>query len=154
VLETNRNKRTRKKIAVSLDLGEGEELLYMFVSPQERIIDTLNDERDFIPFERADGSVLIVAKTMIRTLAPRETASASIVAGDPYDLLGIHAGATDAEVQEAYHRAVSAVHPDRVHSLGLPEDFLDMATRRAALLNDAYRKIRKMRKSDADDPAA
>lgn len=153
MLDTNRNKRTRKKIAVSLDLGEGEELLYMFVSPQERIIDTLNDERAFIPFERADGSVMIVAKTMIRTLSPRETMRASVSSNDPYDLLGITPAASDAEVQEAYHRAVSAVHPDRVHSLGLPTDFLDMATRRAAQLNDAYRKIRKARKSDEDTAA-
>jgi DnaJ-domain-containing protein 1 len=124
----------------------------MFVSPTERISDTLNDDRDFLPFERPDGSVVMVAKTQIRKLTPMETVGHS-QSHDPYALLGIAPGASDHEIQEAYHRAVSAVHPDRVHSLGLPMDFLEMATRRAAQLNDAYRKIRKARKA-AKDPAA
>jgi hypothetical protein len=152
MLDANRNKRTRKKIAVGLDTGEGEELVYMFVSPTERVIDTLNDDRDFLPFERPDGSLTIVAKKIIRRLSPMETARTSD-SNNPYDLLGIEPNASDHEIQEAYHRAVSAVHPDRVHSLGLPMDFLEMATRRAAQLNDAYRKIRKARKA-AKDPAA
>lgn len=152
MLDANRNKRTRKKIAVELDTGEGGELLYMFVSPAERVIDTLNDDRSFLPFERPDGSVVMVAKTQIRKLTPME-AVGHAQSHDPYALLGIEPSASDHEIQEAYHRAVSAVHPDRVHSLGLPMDFLEMATRRAALLNDAYRKIRKARKA-AKDPAA
>lgn len=152
MLDANRNKRTRKKIAVELDTGEGGELVYMFVSPTERVIDTLNDDRDFLPFERPDGSVVMVAKTQIRKLTPME-AVGHAQSQDPYALLGIEPGASDHEIQDAYHRAVSAVHPDRVHSLGLPLDFLDMATRRAAQLNDAYRKIRKARKA-AKDPAA
>lgn len=145
MLETGRNKRTRKKIAVGLDTGEGEELVYMFVSPGERVIDTLNDDREFLPFERPDGSLTIIAKKTILRLSPMEAARA-LDSRDPYEMLGIDASASDEAVQEAYHRAVSAVHPDRVHSLGLPLDFLDMATRRAAQLNDAYRKIRKARK--------
>ena len=44
------------------------------------------------------------------------------------------------------------------HSLGLPGDFLEMATRRAAQINDAYRKIRAVRKAELagtrGDPAA
>ncbi|HEX6119824.1 MAG TPA: DnaJ domain-containing protein, partial [Dongiaceae bacterium] len=67
---------------------------------------------------------------------------------DPYDVLGVPLTASDAEVQDAYHRAVAAVHPDRVHSLGLPGDFLEMATRRAAQINDAYRKIKAVRKAE------
>ena len=42
----------------------------------------------------------------------------------------------------------ASVHPDRVHSLGLPADFLEMATRKAAQLNDAYRKIKAVRKAE------
>jgi hypothetical protein len=157
LLETNRNKKNRRKIAVNLDTGDGDELVYMFVYPTERVIDTLNDERAFLPFEQADGSVTIVAKKIIRRLSPMEVAR-QINARDPYDLLGVSLTATDEEVREAYHRAVAAVHPDRVHSLGLPGDFLDMATRQAAQLNDAYRKIKAVRKAEGvgfrDEPAA
>jgi hypothetical protein len=157
LLETNRNKKNRRKIAVNLDTGDDDELVYMFVYPTERVIDTLNDERAFLPFEQADGSVTIVAKKIIRRLSPMEVAR-QINARDPYDLLGVSLTATDEEVREAYHRAVAAVHPDRVHSLGLPGDFLEMATRQAAQLNDAYRKIKAVRKAEGvgfrDEPAA
>lgn len=150
MLETNRNKKQRRKIAVNLDTGEGDELVYMFVYPTERVIDTLNDDREFLPFERPDGSLTIVAKKIIRRLSPME-AGRQVDSRDPYDLLGIPMTASDGEVQEAYHRAVAAVHPDRVHSLGLPADFLEMATRKAAQLNDAYRKIKAVRKAETAD---
>jgi hypothetical protein len=156
LLETNRNKKNRRKIAVSLDTGDGEELVYMFVFPSERVVDTLNDDRAFLPFERPDGSVTIVAKKIIRRLSPMEI-SRHVDYKDPYDILGVPLTASDSEVQEAYHRAVSAVHPDRVHSLGLPGDFQELATRRAAQLNDAYRKIKAVRKAEKageNEPAA
>jgi DnaJ-domain-containing protein 1 len=147
LLETSRNKKQRRKIAVNLDTGEGDELVYMFVYPSERVIDTLNDDREFLPFERPDGSLTIVAKKIIRRLSPTEMGR-QVDSRDPYDLLGVSMTASDDEVREAYHRAVAAVHPDRVHSLGLPGDFLEMATRKAAQLNDAYRKIKAVRKAE------
>ena len=149
MLETNRNKKQRRKIAVNLDTGDGEELVYMFVFPTERVIDTLNDDREFLPFERPDGSLTIVAKKTILRLSPLDMGR-QVDTRDPYDLLGVAVTASDTEVQEAYHRAVAAVHPDRVHSLGLPTDFLEMATRKAAQLNDAYRKIKFLRKFEME----
>jgi hypothetical protein len=146
-VDAKSNKRQRRKIAVNLDAGDGEELVYMFVYPTERVIDTLNDDREFLPFERPDGSLTIVAKKIIRRLSPMELGR-RVDEKDPYDLLGVPISATDAEVKDAYHRAVSAVHPDRVRSLGLPADFLELATRRAALLNDAYRRIKSVRKAE------
>ena len=150
MLESNRNKKQRRKIAVSLDTGDGEEMVYMFVFPTERVIDTLNDDREFLPFERPDGTLTIVAKKTILRLSPMDL-ERQIDTRDPYDLLGVTMTATENEVREAYHRAVAAVHPDRVHSLGLPADFLEMATRKAAQLNDAYRKIKAVRKAEAVD---
>lgn len=149
MLDTRRNKQTRYKVAVSLDAGSdpGEELAYMFIPPTQRVTDVLNDERDFLPFERADGTVFAVAKRTIRRITPLELGR-RVNEKDPYDLLGLTPAATDEEVQEAYHRSVAAVHPDRVHSLGLPTDFLELATRQAAQLNDAYRKIRAVRKAE------
>ena len=117
MLEANRNKKQRRKIAVNLDTGDGEELVYMFVFPTERVIDTLNDDREFLPFERPDGSLTIVAKKTILRLSPLDMGR-QVDTRDPYDLLGIAMTASDDEVHQAYHRAVAAVHPDRVHSGG------------------------------------
>ena len=149
LLDTRRNKVTRYKVAVSIgrDGGNGEDLAYMFLAPAQRVTDVLNDERDFLPFERPDGSLFVVAKRTIRCITPMEMGR-QINEKDPYDLLGITLTATDEEVHEAYRRSIAAVHPDRVHSLGLPRDFLEMATRKAGLLNDAYRKIRAVRKAE------
>jgi len=147
MLESGRNRRNRRKIAVTLDTGDGEEIVYMFVNPTERVIDTLNDEREFLPFERPDGSVIIIAKKTIRRMSPMEL-KREVNVRDPYDVLGVKLSATDEEVHEAYTRAVAAVHPDRLNSMGLPGDFMEMATMRAAQLNDAYRKIKAVRKAE------
>jgi DnaJ-domain-containing protein 1 len=111
------------------------------------VIDSLFVDGAFLRFERPDGSLSIVGLLMFGGVWPIEIAR-YFDHKDPYDVLGIPLTATDAEVHEAYHRAISAVHPDRVQSLGLPGDFLEMATRRAAQINDAYRKIRAVRKAE------
>jgi DnaJ-domain-containing protein 1 len=148
-MDSRRNKQTRHKVAIRLDRGhaEGEELVYMFIAPDQRVTDVLNDEREFLPFERADGTVFAVAKRIIRCITPMETGR-KVNEKDPYALLGLTTAATDEQVHDSYERLVAAVHPDRVHSLGLPQDFLELATRRAAQLSDAYRRIKAVRKAE------
>ena len=150
LLDPNRNKQTRHKIAVRVDLGNdaGEQLAYLFTAPAQRVTDLLNDEREFLPFERPDGSVFVVAKRIIRSITPMEIGR-QVNEKDPYDLLGLTPAATDEEVHEAYQRAIEAVDPERMQLLGLPADFLEMAMRRAAQLNEAYRKIKAVRKAEA-----
>ena len=150
LLDPNRNKQTRHKIAVRVDLGNdaGEQLAYLFTAPAQRVTDLLNDEREFLPFERPDGSVFVVAKRIIRSITPMEIGR-QVNEKDPYDLLGLTPAATDEEVREAYQRAIEAVNPERMQLLGLPADFLEMAMRRVAQLNEAYRKIKAVRKAEA-----
>jgi DnaJ-domain-containing protein 1 len=150
LLDPNRNKQTRHRIAVRVDLGndDGEQLAYLFTAPAQRVTDVLNDEREFLPFERPDGSVFVVAKRVIRCITPMETGR-QVNEKDPYDLLGLTPAATDEEVHEAYRHAIEAINPERMQPLGLPPDFLEMAMRRAAQLNEAYRKIKALRKAEA-----
>lgn len=147
MLQTRSVKKIFHKVAVTIDVGDGDQLLHMFVPATLHVSDVLNDDRDFLPFERADGSIIMFAKKAIRSLVPIETGR-TIESLDPYDLLGVSSAASDADLQEAYHRAVGAVHPDRIQSLGLPPEFMELATRRAARLNDAYRRIRALRKAE------
>ncbi|HWA48109.1 MAG TPA: DnaJ domain-containing protein [Dongiaceae bacterium] len=147
MLQTRSIKKICHKVAVTLDVGDGEQLLHMFVPAALRVSDVLNDERDFLPFERADGSIIMFAKKVIRSLVPIEM-DRTVETSDPYDLLGVTPAASNTDLQEAYHRAVGVVHPDRIQSLGLPAEFMELATRRAAKLNDAYRKIRTQRNAD------
>ncbi len=143
MIQTNR-KKILLKVAVTVDAGDGEQFAYMFVPPGVDIGDVLNDERAFLPFERVDGTTAMIAKRVIRCLVPLESGR-PIDSTDPYDLLGVQPSASDGEVQEAYHRGVGAVHPDRLSPLGLPPEFLELANRRAAKLNDAYRKVKTLR---------
>ncbi|WP_119303045.1 J domain-containing protein [Dongia deserti] len=143
MIQTNR-KKVLLKVAVMVDAGDGEQFAYMFVPPGLDVGEVLNDERAFLQFERVDGTVAMIGKKFIRSVVPIDSGRA-IDPMDPYDVLGITASASDVEVQEAYRRAVSGVHPDRFLSLGLPAEFMELATRRTARLNDAYGKVKALR---------
>lgn len=41
-----------------------------FLNPQERIVDMLNDDRQFVPFSNEDGVVTVVAKAAIHSIRP------------------------------------------------------------------------------------
>jgi hypothetical protein len=140
-------KKARNKYAVEIELEDGKvQTLFVFVAPATRVIDMLNDERMFIPFETVDGDSIIYKKNAIRRLTELFAAERTATR-DPYDIIDISAKASDKEVHEAYRRAIASVHPDHIQSLGLPLEFLELATRRAMAINDAYDRIKLERGS-------
>jgi hypothetical protein len=140
-------KKARNKYAVEIELEDGKvQTLFVFVAPATRVIDMLNDERMFIPFETVDGDIIIYKKNAIRRLTELFAAERTATR-DPYDIIDISAKASDKEVHEAYRRAIASVHPDHIQSLGLPLEFLELATRRAMAINDAYDRIKLERGS-------
>ena len=48
-------------------------------------------------------------------------------------------------MHQAYRKALASVHPDHIQALGLPEEFVEFATKRAMAINDAYDKIKRER---------
>ena len=139
-------KKVLLKVAVMLDTGDGEQFAYLLVPPALEADDVLNDARAFLPIERVDGTTAIIAKTCIRSVVPVDSGR-QVDPIDPHDVLGVDPCSSDDALQESYHRAVRAVHPDRVGGLGLPPEFMEMATRSTARLNDAYGKIKALRKT-------
>jgi hypothetical protein len=138
-------RKARNKYAVEVELDDGRVLiLFVFVTPAARVIDMLNDERQFLPFETSDGAIVIYQKTAIRRLSPLFAAE-RMASKDPYDVIDVSHKATDQEIHEAYRKGIASVHPDHIQALGLPEEFIELATRRAAAINDAYDKIRRER---------
>jgi hypothetical protein len=138
-------RKARNKYAVEVELDDGRvQILFLFVSPGTRVTDMLNDERDFIPFETSDGSIIIYRKSALKRLSPLFAAE-RMASRDPYDIIDVSHKASDQEVHEAYRKAIASVHPDHIQALGLPEEFIQLATRRAMAINDAYDRIKRDR---------
>ena len=58
--------RQKIKAEVELGLNDGTTLTgNLFISPSERILDTLNDSRGYLPFEDSDGMVRVLSKSII-----------------------------------------------------------------------------------------
>jgi DnaJ like chaperone protein len=81
-----------------------------------------------------------------------ERARAAALGGadcEPCVVLGIDPLATDEQIREAWLRQVKANHPDRLMAQGLPEEAIKVATRKLALINDAYDRLRRQRGLEA-----
>ena len=144
MFDNSQTKKTRHKILMRIELDDGiERLMALFVAPNTRVSDTLNDNRMFLPFEAADGTTEIIRKEAIRRIVPMETGTRPT--RGPYDILGVSETASDAEVKAAYHKAIAPVHPDSIGAMNLPPDFVQLANRMAAQTNEAYAKIKKLR---------
>lgn len=81
-----------------------------------------------------------------------ERARAAALGGaecEPCIVLGIDPLATDEQIREAWLRQVKAHHPDRLIAQGLPEEAIQVANRKLALINDAYDRLRRQRGLEA-----
>ncbi len=143
----------KKKLLVELELDSGAVLNgYLFVGQTQRLSDLMNDDRTFLPFEALDGSITIFTKGLARRVKPVEkpqVAAAGDSTGDPYGVLGVPISATEAQLREAYHRKVQETHPDKLSNIGISPDIVRFAHDRMARLNEAYNKIRVMRRNAA-----
>ncbi|HEY4202660.1 MAG TPA: DnaJ family molecular chaperone [Devosiaceae bacterium] len=62
---------------------------------------------------------------------------------DPYLVLGLVPGAEQAEVRRVYRQLVAEHHPDRLIAKGVPQELIEVATKRMAAINQAYAQITK-----------
>ena len=63
----------------------------------------------------------------------------------PYEVLGVPADASDADVRAAHRRIVREYHPDVLQSKGMPEEFLEFANKKLIATNDAWSRIKDER---------
>src|SRR5690606_18653160 len=57
---------------------------------------------------------------------------------DAYKVLGVDSNASTDEVKKAYRRLMSQHHPDKRASKGLPEEMMEIATRKTQEIKTAY----------------
>jgi hypothetical protein len=140
----------RAKLAVEIELDDGRTLAgALYIAPQGRLTDLLNDKRLFLPFEGADGGFAALAKSSIRMARPLARERGAYAGSDPFRVLGLADDAPAEEVKQAYRRLSTENHPDRLRGLGLAEDFVELANARMARINEAYQTLMKRFKEAA-----
>ncbi|MCR5183085.1 MAG: DnaJ domain-containing protein [Opitutales bacterium] len=66
-------------------------------------------------------------------------------ANDAYQVLGVPASASDAEVKKAYRNKMREFHPDKIQGLGISEAYIEFAKQKCQEVNDAYDLIKRER---------
>ena len=135
---------TKQKITVEVELDSGKVLTgYMFLKPQGRLTDMMNDERIFLPFETTDGKFFVLKKSACLSVSPIASEAEEYVGNNPFQILGVSDHATIEEIKQRYHALCAENHPDRLNSMGLPQEFLNLATQKMSRINDAWTRIQK-----------
>lgn len=91
------------------------------------------------------GRILGLAAEDVRRIESTFIVQGATADTDPYEVIGVEATASDAEVRAAYRRLMRENHPDKLMSQGLPEEFIEVANKKAAEINQAYDKIKAER---------
>ena len=135
---------TKHKITVVIELEGGRSLTgYMFIKPQGRLTDMMNDERIFLPFETTDGRFFVLKKEACISVAPMASEADAYQGNNAFQILGVSENATLAEIKQRYHALCAENHPDRLNGMGLPQEFIDLATAKMSRINDAWMRIQK-----------
>ena len=64
---------------------------------------------------------------------------------DPYEILGIDRSASDDEIKAKYRSLIRENHPDVLMAKGVPQEFIDLANEKMAVINASYDCIEKER---------
>ena len=137
------------KIRVAVRYGADEALDgYVFAREGQRLVDVLNDERTFLPFETLAGEFRAVAKSSIVDL--REFRDVKVTRmDDPFAVLGVAKTDSIEEIKRAYLQRLKMAHPDRLAALRLDPAIVDAAKTICQQLNNAYDQIVRERRRAA-----
>ncbi|MCP1337319.1 J domain-containing protein [Futiania mangrovi] len=158
MFEQNRMKRYKQRLRVSVERGaKGTLEAYLFLGQNERLIELMNDYREFLPFETLLGKFLLIPKREITEITPVDSTGAPVgLKTNPYKVLNVTRNASPEEVHDAYRTLMKALHPDRVRAAGLGDELIQYATERTQIVAAAYQEIVEQRErlNRIDVPAA
>ena len=108
-------------LAISLKLVSGETIKGKLTAGMTgKLADTINKEEPFVEVQRADGTMVMIAKNVIAQIEKIETPKTDQLDKrlsnqgilDPYTVLGVNRNANKLDVQAAYHTLARRYHPD------------------------------------------
>ena len=67
---------------------------------------------------------------------------------EAYEVLGVSANASDADIKKTYRRLMNQHHPDKLVSKGLPEEMMKLATEKTQQIKEAYELVKQSRKQN------
>jgi DnaJ-domain-containing protein 1 len=143
-----------KRLRATLRMRSGESEAGAILAPAHRTLrEALNDEAPFIEIETQDGRIAFILKTEIARIDPQEgpeprTSQRWGDSGSRFDakdarlVLGVSGDASEQEINAAWRDLAKAYHPDRLATLGLPDEILRHAERVMARINAAYQSLK------------
>ena len=111
----------------------------------QRLSDLLNDPREFLPVQTPEGLVVHLRESTIAKITELDQAVEAGAASDPYDILGVSRRVCDEDLRRTYHALCAQHHPDKLVSLGLATEYIDLANSRIVRVIEAYGRIQKER---------
>lgn len=135
------------KLPVEIERSSGVSTGFVFLMPQSRLSDLMNDSRQFLPFETYSGKFSAVSKATILSVTPLDGAQKErrYEGDDPYRILGVSEDAEMEDIRQAYLRLCAEHHPDRIKGMGLSAEYVELANTHMARVNDAFQRINERR---------
>ncbi len=139
----------KTKLEVEVELTDGARLLgFLCIKQMQRLTDLLNDPREFLPVQTPEGLIVHLRKSTIARVTQLDQAVEAGAATDPYEILGVSPRVADEDLRKAYHELCAQHHPDKLVSLGLATEYIDLANSRIVRVIEAYGRIQKERHSE------
>ena len=112
------------------------------LDPREKIL--IEGIASDLGFSKADYDALISRLSGQAHFADSGSSKERLEAA--YELLGVSANCSDAELKKAYRRQMNQHHPDKLVAKGLPEEMIDIATEKAQAIKAAYDLLKEQRR--------
>ena len=137
---------SKVKLEAEVELSDGTRLLgSLFIHQMQRLSDLLNDPREFLPIQTPEGLIVHLRKSTIAKITELDQAVEADAASDPYEILGVSPRVCDEDLRRTYHALCAQHHPDKLVSLGLATEYIDLANSRIVRVIAAYGRIQKER---------
>ena len=138
-------------IAVAIEMTSGAIVKgYLTTSVSGKLPDTMNKPEPYIELMRPDGTVVMIAKTVIAQIEQINVAQDDQLTKrirtdnilDPYTVLGVSKTSSALDIQSAYHALARRYHPDHFSGREIPPEVLQYVSTMFQRITIAYNELK------------